>query len=230
MTSIRDNWDRVQVKVAAAAKKSGRDPDEISIVAVSKTFPVEAIQQAVGAGVNDIGENRVQEAWQKYQVLGKVATWHLVGHLQTNKVKRALEIFDVVHSVDSFHLAEEIDHRSQRLNRKTEVFLEVKTSDEPTKLGVEPGEAGELAVKISGLKNIHLNGLMTIGEWSTDEQRVRRCFKTLASLKEEINRDLPDPVKLRHLSMGMSGDFEWAIEEGATVVRIGTAIFGNRNR
>lgn len=229
MMTIYENWKIVKDRVAEAAVRVGREPEQIKIVAVSKTMPVEKLREAVAAGVTILGENRVQEAWSKYQQLGKIASWHLVGHLQTNKVKRALQIFDVIHSVDSFHLAEEIDRRCGQMGRKVEIFVEVKTSDEPTKYGVAPEAAPELVEKISGLPNLQLTGLMTLGKWTTNEREVRSCFKRLVEVKETVEKQkLPD-VSLSHLSMGMSGDFEWAIEEGATIVRIGTAIFGPRD-
>lgn len=230
MLSISDNWKNVKQRVAQAAMRVGRDPSEVQIVAVSKTRPAEQIQEAVEAGIFIVGENRIQEAWRKFQQLGKIVSWHLIGHLQTNKVKRALQIFDVIHSVDSLHLAEEIDSRCEQLNRTVEVFVEVKTSDEPTKLGVAPEDCFELVNKIADLPNIKLSGLMTLGTWTSDEQEVRRCFKLLVQVREKIETKKIPGVNLRHLSMGMSGDFELAVEEGATIVRIGTAIFGRRTK
>ena len=228
MRTIYENWEHVKERVAEAAIRVGREPSQIQIVAISKTMPFERIQEAVQAGINTLGENRVQEAWQKYQQLGKIASWHLVGHLQTNKAKRALQIFDVIHSVDSLHLAEKINSHCEQLNRTVDVFVEVKTSDEPTKFGVAPEESAELVEKIANLPNIKLSGLMTLGKWTSNEREVRQCFKLLRKVKEKIESEKITSVFLPHLSMGMSGDFEWAIEEGATIVRIGTAIFGRR--
>jgi len=228
MDFIRTNWEKVRERVARAAQRAGRNPEEIQIVAVSKTVPPERIRAAVEAGVEHIGENRVQEAWQKYQELGDLATWHMVGHLQTNKVKRALQIFQVIHSVDSLHLAQEIEKRCTQMGREVEVLVEVKTSDEPTKFGVAPEDTPGLVAAIADMPHLRLTGLMTIGKFTDDEQEVRACFRTLAALLERINREKIYPEPLRHLSMGMSSDFEWAIEEGATIVRIGTAIFGPR--
>lgn len=228
MSEIAKNWRRTKERVAEAALRSDRNPGDIEIIAVSKTFPGEIIKEAVDAGVPIIGENRIQEAWQKYQQVGKIVSWHLVGHLQTNKVKRALQIFDVIHSVDSLHLAEEINRRCEQMNRDVEVLLEVKTTDEPTKFGVNPDNAQELALKVASLPHLTLTGLMTIGKFTTNEKEVRECFQLLRKTKEHINASNEMSVKLRHLSMGMSNDFEWAIAEGATMVRIGTAIFGKR--
>ena len=229
MSDIVENWKRVQGRVAETAIRAGRNPSEIQIIAISKTKPAAILQEAVHAGVTLLGENRVQEAWQKYNELGNIASWHLVGHLQTNKVKRALQVFDVIHSVDSFHLAEEIDRRCEQLNRNVEILVEVKTSDEDTKFGITPEDSIEIVEKISTLPNLKLTGLMTLGKWTTNETEVRNCFKLLMKVKEKIESSNISNVDLKHLSMGMSGDFELAIEEGATMVRIGTAIFGARN-
>ena len=225
---ICENWERVKERVAEAAIRCGRAPEDILTVAVTKTVPVSRIRAAVGAGVTDIGENRVQEAWQKFQELGRIATWHLVGHLQTNKVKRALQIFDVIQSVDSLHLARELNRRCEQMGRDVEVLVEVKTSDEPTKYGIAPEMTADLVRAIAEMPRLRLTGLMTVGKFTPVEEEVRRCFRLLARLRKEINSMGISGVALRHLSMGMSGDFEWAIEEGATIVRIGTAIFGPR--
>jgi PLP dependent protein len=229
MSDIIENWKRVLERVEDTAVRAGRDPSEIKIIAVSKTKPVAILQEAVQAGATILGENRVQEAWQKYEELGKIASWHLVGHLQTNKVRRALQVFDVIHSVDSVHLAEEINRRCDQLNRNVEILVEVKTSDEASKFGIKPEDSVELVEKISNLSNLKLIGLMTLGKWTTNEAEVRNCFQLLVKVKEEIESANIANISLKHLSMGMSGDFEWAIEEGATMVRIGTAIFGARN-
>ena len=229
LENIRRNWEKVKQRVAAAAHRAGRNPEDITIVAVSKTVPVARIRAAVEAGVRHIGENRVQEAWGKFQELGRLATWHLVGHLQTNKAKRALQFFDVIQSVDSLHLAQELERRCEQLERDVEVLIEVKTSDEPTKFGVAPEETEHLVAAIAGMPHLHLTGLMTVGKFTPVETEVRRCFRILSELRDELNRRAVYPQPLHHLSMGMSGDFEWAIEEGATIVRIGTAIFGPRS-
>lgn len=228
MSDIIENWKRVQKRVETAAIRAGRDPSEIKIIAVGKTKPAAILREAVQAGVTILGENRIQEAWQKYQELGKIAAWHLVGHLQTNKVKRALQIFDVIHSVDSVYLAAEINRRCDQLDRTVEILIEVKTSDEPTKFGIDPEQTPELVAKISTFPNLKLIGLMTLGKWTTNEKEVRNCFQLLVRTKEKVKTSNVSDINLEHLSMGMSGDFEWAIEEGATMVRIGTAIFGTR--
>jgi len=228
MSQIANNWNRVKERVAEASLRSGRNPEVVKIIAVSKTFPGEYIKEAVEAGVTIIGENRIQEAWQKYQQVGRIASWHLIGHLQTNKVKRALQIFDFIHSVDSLHLAEEISRRCVQMNKDVEILLEVKTTDEPTKFGINPENTIELAQKISSLPHLMLTGLMTISKFTAIEKEVRECFQLLRQTKDLLNDCDDFHSKIHHLSMGMSNDFEWAIEEGSTMVRIGTLIFGQR--
>ena len=226
--NIARNVEQVRARVADACARVGRDPSEVLIVAVSKTFPPEAIREAVAAGIAHIGENRVQEAYQKFQALGRIATWHMVGHLQTNKVKRALEFFDWIHSVDSLHLAEEINKRAERLGREfVDVLVEVNTSGEASKYGVSPSEAAGLVEKIDALPKVRVQGLMTIAPIVEDPEEARPYFVQLRELRDELLRK-GAAESLPHLSMGMTDDFEVAVEEGATMVRIGRAIFGER--
>jgi hypothetical protein len=222
--TITDNLRTVKIRIEQAAKRTGRDSGEIKLVAATKDVPAGLIKEAINAGLTDIGENRVQEAKQKFDVLkDQPATWHMIGHLQTNKVKAALEIFSVIQSVDSERLADEISQRAQKL---VEVFIEVNTSGEESKFGILPEKAVRLAEHISGLKNLKLAGLMTVGPLTGDKTAVRTSFKLLKSLFEQIKGlNLPS-VELKYLSMGMSQDFETAIEEGSNLVRIGRAIFG----
>ena len=226
--AIEDNVRQVQARIAAACARVHRDPREVEIVAVSKTVDVERIRQAIAAGIRIIGENRVQEAWPKVQAIGRGVAWHMVGHLQTNKVKRALECFDLIESVDSLHLAEEISRRATACGRRVEVFVEVNTSGEPSKFGVPPEQAPDLVRRIARLPGVQVTGLMTVGAFLPDPELVRPCFVTLRQLKEEIDRLGIEGVGLKHLSMGMTDDFEVAVEEGATLVRIGRALFGPR--
>jgi len=222
--TITENLRMVRKRIEQAAKRSGRDPGDITLVAATKDVPAGLIKEAVNAGLTDIGENRVQEADQKFNALkGQQVTWHMIGHLQTNKVKAALGIFSVIQSVDSERLADEI---SQRAQKTIDVFIEVNTSGEDSKFGVSPEKAASLAGHISGLKNLKLTGLMTVGPLSGDEKAVRTSFRLLKSLFGQIKGlNLPS-VELKYLSMGMSQDFETAIEEGSNLVRIGRAIFG----
>ena len=216
--SIADRAAAVSDRIAAACHKAGRPPGDVTIVAVSKTFPPQAIKEAVAAGMRHIGENRVQEAAEKRPELeGLPAVWHLVGHLQTNKAKQAIKLFDVIESVDSFHLAEEI---SRRADRTLSVLLEVNVAGEESKFGYTPEQALREAEKIGALPHLDVRGLMTVAPLTDDAETVRPVFRRL--------RELRDALGLRELSMGMTDDFEVAIEEGSTMVRIGRAIFGER--
>ncbi len=227
-TQIAQNLERVRERIAAACARADRSPDEVTLVAVSKTFPPEAIRAAVEAGVRDIGENRVQEAYEKFQRLGRIATWHLVGHLQTNKAKRAIQFFDWIHSIDSLHLAEEVSKRCQATGREINVLVEVNTSGEASKYGVSPEEAEDLVGAVAELPGLRLQGLMTIAAIVPEPEEARPYFRLLRELRDGlVERGVVSA--LPHLSMGMTDDFEIAIEEGATLVRIGRAIFGPRS-
>ncbi len=228
MGTITENLKLVRERMEAACLRVGRNPDEITLVTVTKTISPNRINEAIDAGVTDIGENRVQEAREKYSEI-KPAIWHLIGHLQTNKVKHALRIFQWIHSVDSLHLAEKIEQEASRLGKIIPIFLEVKTSPEETKYGVPVSETLRLIEEISLFGHLQVKGLMTIAPFTDDEKAIRKSFQTLRHLREEIDRAQIAGVEMEHLSMGMSHDFEIAIEEGATMVRIGTAIFGSRN-
>lgn len=212
--NIRD----VEQHIAAAARKAGRDPDEITLVAVTKGLPAQAIEAAITAGIHNIGENRVQEAHSKIAQLstsGVRPTWHMIGHLQRNKVKTAVEIFDIIHSVDSLRLADEINSKAPQI---LPVLLQVNVSSEVTKSGFSVSELPEALKYIRAMPNLEARGLMTIAPMARDPEEVRPVFRAL--------RELRDSLGLDHLSMGMTDDFEVAIEEGATMVRIGRAIFG----
>jgi len=227
MNQIQENLNQVLAKIERAAVKSDRDPETIKLVAVSKTISPEKINEGIAAGIKIIGENKVQEAKAKKDKVNAV-TWHMVGHLQTNKVKHAIQIFDMIQSVDSFHLAQEIDKRCQLQEKKIPVLVEVNTSGEVSKFGCDPEKTLELVSMISELKHLEIRGLMTIGLFTDQLNLVRSCFITLRELSEKIKNMRSDSVSMKELSMGMSSDYEAAIEEGATIVRIGTAIFGPR--
>lgn len=218
-TDIRANLERVRERIAGAAERSGRRPGDVLLVGISKTVDVERIREAVAAGVPALGENRVQEAKAKVTALGRPVPWHLVGHLQTNKVKDALELFDVIQSLDRLALAEELDRRARASGRVVEAFLEVNVGGEPQKSGFAPAALGDALDAIARLGAIRVRGLMTIPPAGTPEE-ARGWFRALGKLGERHG--------LAELSMGMSADFEVAIEEGATLVRVGTAIFGPR--
>ncbi|HIE04309.1 MAG TPA: YggS family pyridoxal phosphate-dependent enzyme [Candidatus Latescibacteria bacterium] len=222
--SIAENLRRVQERMAEAALRVGRSPEDVVLVAATKGRTPEEIEEAIRVGVEAVGENRVQEAEAKFPYIRLPFRKHMIGHLQRNKVKKALKLFDVIQSVDSFRLGEEISKRA--LHRTVEVLVEVNTSGEETKFGVSPEGTVDLVGRLLELEGIFVSGLMTIGPLTEDEGEVRRAFSLLRELRERAERELG--VHLPVLSMGMSGDFEVAIEEGSTMVRIGTAIFGPR--
>ena len=228
MGTIADNLQRVQQRIAAAAERSGRAAADITLVAVSKTISVERIQEAISAGVKHLGENRVQEAREKIPQIDAPVTWHMIGHLQRNKAKYAVRLFDMIQSIDNQELAQEVDKRAAQVNRVMPVLIEVNTSGEASKFGVAPEQALELARQVDSLPNLQLRGFMTIAVFSEIEQAVRDCFKRLREIYETARDQSWERANISVLSMGMSHDFEWAIEEGATMVRIGTAIFGPR--
>ncbi|MGB2783762.1 MAG: YggS family pyridoxal phosphate-dependent enzyme, partial [Atribacterota bacterium] len=213
-------------KIKKAALKADRNPEEIKLVAVTKTATIEQIEEAIKTGVKIIGENKVQEAKEKYQIITADIEWHLVGHLQTNKVKYAVEIFDCIHSVDSIKLAEEIDKRSLQFGKTTNVLVEVNVSGEETKCGIKPEEVEPFLKEISKFSRIRVRGLMTIAPMVEDKEEVRPYFRKLRELSKEIKSKNIKNVRMDYLSMGMSEDFEIAIEEGANMVRIGRGIFG----
>jgi pyridoxal phosphate enzyme (YggS family) len=218
--NIEQNIQNVERCIAGACERAGRSPDEVTLIAVTKTIGIPAIEAAFNAGIRNFGENRVQEAQPKIEQLASLRPsliWHMVGHLQTNKAKTAVDIFDIIHSVDSLRLAETLSQHSQS---KLPVLIEVNVSGEATKSGFLLPEADEAVKRIGRLPNIEVGGLMTIAPWGSDAEEVRPIFRRL--------RQLGDALGLRHLSMGMTDDFEVAIEEGATLVRIGRAIFGER--
>ena len=220
MLDIRANLGRVQEAVARACARAGRSPDHVLLIAVSKTMDVERVRQAVEAGVAALGENRVQEAREKIETLGHPVPWHLIGGLQTNKAKDTARLFDWVQSVDRTELAQELDRRAHAAGRVLNVLLQVNLGDEPQKGGVAAAELKRLHDAVTGLPNLRVRGLMAIPPAAPEAEATRPHFRAL--------RELRDGLGLEHLSMGMSADFEVAIEEGATMVRVGTAIFGPR--
>jgi pyridoxal phosphate enzyme (YggS family) len=228
MDLIRENLKVIRERISQSALKVGTCAEKIKLVAITKNVDVERIKQAVDCGVKTIGENKLQEASSKFELLPIELEKHLVGHLQTNKVKKAINLFDMIQSVDSLHLAVEISKRVKELNKEIPILIEVNTSGEKTKFGIEPEAALPLVEKISALENIKIQGLMTIGLWSGEEAKVRPCFVKLRKLFERIKQQEISGVEMNYLSMGMTGDFEWAILEGSNMVRIGTGIFGPR--
>jgi pyridoxal phosphate enzyme (YggS family) len=225
---IAENVARVRDRMARAAERSGRSADDITLVAVSKVVDAERVRQAVAAGIGDIGENYVQEAAAKRTEVGGGARWHMIGHLQRNKAGQAAQIFDMIQTVDSQRLAEAIGRRAVAVGLAMPVLLQVNTSGEESKFGVAPEEVEGLLDSVRDIPGLRVEGLMTIGRWDPDPERARPEFKLLA----ELARQLEDRsgMAMKWLSMGMSHDFEVAIEEGANLIRVGTGVFGPRPR
>jgi len=224
--SIVDNIRRTLDRVRAAEQRYGTEAEEVRVIGITKTLGSEVILEALREGITEIGENRVQEAERKFSEAEGNYKKHLVGHLQTNKVKKALEIFDVIHSVDSLKLAAKIS--AQGAVGK-ELLLEVNTTGESTKFGVEPEKVIDILSEISETASLHIDGLMTIGPHTDNEKEIRAAFKILKQLYDKASNSRIDGIKMKNLSMGMTNDFEIAIEEGATMVRIGRALFGERS-
>jgi PLP dependent protein len=233
-SSIADNLAAVRARIARAAEGCGRPPDSVRLIAVSKTFPVEAIAEAIAAGQRDFGENKVQEAIPKIETLaagapaGEDLAWHLIGHLQSNKARKAARPFDVIHSVDSIDLARRIDAAAADAHRRPRLLVQVDLAGEATKHGAAPDEVRGFFDAAAGFRAASFAGLMVIPPWSDDPEATRPYFRRLRELRDALAADGVDPAQLSELSMGMSHDFEAAIEEGATMVRVGTAIFGRR--
>ena len=225
MDEIRERVAAVRRRIEGAAKRSGRSASAVTLVAVSKTAPVEAVREAVAAGATILGENRVQEAHDKIEALAGAAEWHLIGHLQTNKVKLAVGLFERIHSLDSIRLAHEIERHAGDAGRQVRCLVQVNAGDEEQKDGASEDEVRPLLEATNGMPHILVEGLMAIPPFLSDPEAVRPYFRRLRVLRDELASDgfsLPD------LSMGMTQDFEAAIEEGATLVRVGTAVFGPR--
>ncbi|TCK06466.1 YggS family pyridoxal phosphate-dependent enzyme [Phorcysia thermohydrogeniphila] len=225
--TIARNVEEIRKRIVNACERAGRNPEGVQILAATKTRTPEEIKEAFEAGIRLFGENRVQEARDKIPVLKELpAEWHMIGHLQTNKVKYAVKLFDVIETVDRQKLVDELEKRLSQLGKVMRVFIEVKLSPEETKHGCSPEEVEPLARYILGKEHLKLEGLMTVPPYLDDPEDVRPYFKKLREIRDRLQDSLGVP--LPQLSMGMSHDFEVAIEEGATIVRIGTAIFGER--
>ena len=227
--NIKDRLERVRERIREAAVSCGRDPETVKLVAVSKTVPLDRVRAGIKAGVTILGENYVQEAGEKIGALeGEDVSWHLVGHLQSNKARHAVSLFDMIHSVDSLKLARELDRRAHALEKVQSILIQVNISGEETKSGIETEQTVALIRDIAPLKNVAVRGLMTMPPYFNAPEKVRPYFRALRALQKQIREEAIPNVDMSELSMGMSGDFETAIEEGATLVRIGTAIFGER--
>lgn len=226
MKCIQENLVKVRERVASAVEKAGRAPQSVKLIAVSKTFPVEAVQSAYAAGQRLFGENKVQDLALKNAALPEDIEWHMIGHLQSNKAKLAVENADYIHAVDSVKLLKRIDRLAGELGRSPKVFLEINVSGEESKFGVDTELVKDLAQEATKCENISVRGLMTMAPFGVPEDELRSVFSLLRKLRDNLQTEFD--LDLPELSMGMSGDFEIAIEEGATMVRVGTSIFGKR--
>ncbi len=226
-----DNTSAILKKMSHAAMRAGRSPDRVKLIAVTKTVGIKKIQEAVDLGLRIFGENKIQEAQKKIPVLkscvsDSVVEWHLIGHLQKNKAKYAVLLFDLIHTIDSLELAEEINRQAEKIDKIQKVLVQVKLSVEETKHGVSEEDLFPLVKRVKGMNNLQLKGLMTLPPFFEDPEKTRPYFRRLRELIDKAENTGCD---LKELSMGMSNDFEVAIEEGATMVRIGTALFGERS-
>lgn len=224
---LTENLNKVEKKISDSCAKNGRNRSEIRLIAVSKTHPLEEIEEVIKAGATDLGENKAQELSAKFPKISKPVNWHFIGHLQTNKVKYVIEPAEFIHSVDSEKLAAEIDKRAKGIDKIQKVLLEINTSDEASKFGLtSEDDILKVAEFCNSCENVDLQGLMTMAPYTEDENIIRECFIKLRETKESLNQKGFD---LKELSMGMTNDYEIAIEEGATMIRVGTAIFGERD-
>jgi len=226
---LKQQLEQIRLRIRQAAESCNRDADSVRLVAVSKTIAADIVKEAIEAGVTILGENYVQEARDKFKALAQYpVSWHFIGHLQSNKAKYAVRLFDLIHSVDSLKLAHELDKQAGKLEKIQQILVQVNISAEDTKSGISTDEAPRLIAEISRLKNLAVKGLMTMPPYFYQPQKVQPFFAALRELRDQISEQTLPNVSLDELSMGMTGDFEVAIKEGATLVRIGTAIFGER--
>ncbi|RMX08318.1 YggS family pyridoxal phosphate-dependent enzyme [Corticibacter populi] len=230
LQDLQHNIGRIQARIDAACERAGRSPQTVRLLPVSKTVDEARLRLAYAAGCRALGENKVQEAHAKWQAMSDLSDlrWCLIGHLQTNKARQVAQFASEFHALDNLRVAEELDRRLQALGRGLDVLVQVNTSGEASKFGLEPAQALDFMRQLPAFSALRVRGLMTLALHSDDEPRVRSCFAMLRGLREQLREAAPQGAEIAELSMGMSGDFEWAIEEGASVVRIGQAIFGAR--
>lgn len=227
---IKNNIDNIRQKIGQAAQGCGRSPQEITLIGVSKRKPAVLIQNAIDAGHRDFGENYIQEAIEKIDELGKEnACWHFIGHLQSNKAKFAVKYFDLIHTVDKVKLAREINKQAAKINKVQDILLQINIAQEETKSGASAAQVIDIVREISQFDHISLKGLMCMPPFFDDPEQAREYFKAVKQISLDIQKEDLDNVSMTHLSMGMSNDFAVAVEEGATMVRVGTAIFGSRD-
>ena len=226
---MKERLENIKDRIRKAAESSGRNPNSFRLVAVSKTKPADLVRQAIRAGVITLGENYIQEARDKINALaGENVSWHFIGHLQRNKAKYAVRLFDLIHSVDSIKLARELNKQAGKHDKIQNILVQVNISSEETKSGIAPHECLDLIRAIAKLDNLSVHGLMTMPPFFDQPEKARPFFASLRDLRDTIQAESIPGVSMAELSMGMTGDFETAIQEGATLVRIGTAIFGER--
>lgn len=225
---LKKRLENVEERIHQAALKCSRDPESIHLVAVTKTITVDSVRDAIEAGVTILGENYVQEARNKFNVLGRYpVSWHFIGHLQSNKAKYAVRLFDLIHSVDTLKLAGELNKQAKKVNKVQDILIQINIGKEPSKFGSDIENAANLIEHIVLFENLSVKGFMAMPPFYNNPEKARPYFIALRNLRDQIQKAFPD-VGLNELSMGMTGDFEVAIEEGATLVRIGTAVFGER--
>jgi len=229
MSFLKENYDNVIENIRIACEKVNRNPKDITLISVSKTKPVEMLQEIYDVGSRNFGENKVQEMCDKMEQLPSDIKWHMIGHLQTNKVKYIVGKCELIHSVDSYHLAEEIEKQAAKKNVKIPILVEINIANEETKFGITKDEAVQLVKDIAKLPHIEIKGLMTIAPYVDDPEDNRAYFHQICQLSVDIKKQNIDNVSMDILSMGMTGDYMVAIEEGSTMVRVGTGIFGERN-
>ena len=226
---MKQRLEQIQQRIRQAAESCSRDVESVRLVAVSKTIPAERVKDAIESGVTILGENYVQEAREKFSALVQYpVSWHFIGHLQSNKAKYAVRLFDLIHTVDSLKLARELHKQAQKTDKVQPILVQVNVSGEGTKSGISAQKAPGLISEISRMESLSIKGLMTMPPYFYQPEKVRPFFAALRELRDELKKQAPANVSLQELSMGMTGDFEVAIEEGATLVRVGTAIFGER--
>lgn len=230
MTNIKESIENIRKSIVEVCQKSGRNPDDVMLLAVTKTVDVDIIEDAINYGITQVGENKPQELKRKYEILGDKVKWHQIGSLQSNKVKYIIDKVELIHSLDRISLAEEIDARAKNIGRTINCLVQVNISGEESKHGLDPDEAVEFIKKSSkNYKNIKIKGLMTMAPYDVEEDEIRKIFRGLKNLSIKIENEKIHNIDMTELSMGMSGDYKIAIEEGATIVRIGTSLFGKRN-
>lgn len=229
MADVAGNLARVRGRIAEAARRSGRSDDAVRLILVTKTIEPARVAEAVRAGQRDLGENKVQEGLRKADALsGEPVRWSMIGHLQSNKARDVLRFADEVQSLDRLSLAIALDRRLQQLGRALDVLVQVNTSGETSKFGLPPGEVAAFLKQLPAFSALRPKGFMTLATFTSDEGEVRRCFRLLREIRDRARQEAPQGDALADLSMGMSGDYPWAIEEGATIVRVGQAVFGPR--